>query len=143
MMSNMNHHFDDSIKYINQKLREIESYQYKDLSNLKKNNMECPICMSIILGVAKTICGHYFCSFCIFKYIGMKNYFNEYNDSICPIVTCPICRKNLLENDIIIDLEMTQKLDDTLIECNLNECRKIISRKQYIGHLMEHMVVIE
>ncbi len=66
-----------------------------DLEEFEKEDIKCPISLSLMVDPIVTSCNHAFCR------IHLENYFNKYNKN------CPVCRETILymiPNDYITDM---------------------------------------
>ena len=89
--------FEDKIS-LNEKNLSIIDSKYKIFNSLSENlviNNKCPICFEKLDNLTKviTLCGHYFCSRCLFE--TFKNSERK---------KCPICRENIIEKQLEIVL---------------------------------------
>lgn len=102
----------------------ISNEKYVNIEEIKEKGFDCPICQDVISGtVAITTCLHKFCSKCLFNHC--KNKVNP---------NCPMCRKDLDVNDIILSDDITEYLDNSLIICKNIECKELMKRKEYKTH---------
>ena len=99
--------------------------RYKDLETIKEKGLECPICLNVISGtVSITTCLHKFCSKCLFQHC-----MTSANPS------CPMCRSELTQENIILCDELTHFLDNCIIKCKNLECTVEVCRKEYYNHI--------
>ncbi|KAI3904035.1 hypothetical protein MKW92_017566 [Papaver armeniacum] len=73
----------------------------KLFSKLREDYLDCPICISPLLDIVITCCGHIFCKKCILKALKHKN------------GRCPMCRHHLSKSDLFSSPSVDPRNDES------------------------------
>lgn len=107
----------------------FENERYVDLDRLEELGLKCSVCLTIIQHtvVELTTCAHKFCSKCIYSMFcdPTANFL---------IARCPLCRRTIEDDNVMISDQYTTLLERTLIRCKNGECKQQLSRQEMIAH---------
>lgn len=93
----------NAIELVNKKGRSSNAFSIKLIKKMNKENLNCPICFSLIKEATITRCGHTFCFKCITKSIDLTK-------------ACPSCNGNLNSNEVFSNLLLNELIQSTLLE---------------------------
>ena len=104
---------------------------FVDAEKLDALDLTCGVCQAVMKAPASGRCGHAFCYYCVSTWLTMRRgCVHQPRPG-----TCPVCRANMVPDDLNPRAELKATIDDLRVECPRDGCGREYTLRDWRVHM--------